>query len=154
MKVFKFEANIRKHQGQDAAYVEFPYNVISEFGRSRIKVKVEFDGVPYRGLLVKMNSPKHCIGVTKTIRKQIGKNPGDSVSVVLQEDKEERVVEIPERLATILESNPEIKEYFLSLSYTHKKEYVEWLTSAKKEETTEKRFNKIIEMLESKIKHP
>ena len=49
-----------------------------------------FDGIPYRGQVVKMGTPCYIIGVTKQIRKQLGKNFGDIVEVVLQErDREE-----------------------------------------------------------------
>ena len=49
-----------------------------------------FDGIPYRGQVVKMGTPCYIIGVTRQIRKQLGKNFGDIVEVVLQErDREE-----------------------------------------------------------------
>ena len=49
-----------------------------------------FDGIPYRGQVVKMGTPCYIIGVTKQIRKQLGKNFGDIVEVVLRErDREE-----------------------------------------------------------------
>ena len=50
-----------------------------------------FDGIPYRGQVVKMGTPCYIIGVTKQIRKQIGKNFGDIVEVVLQERDREKI---------------------------------------------------------------
>lgn len=44
-----------------------------------------FNGIPYRGQVVKMGTPCYVIGVSKQIRKQIGKSFGDIVEVVLQE---------------------------------------------------------------------
>lgn len=44
-----------------------------------------FDNVPYRGQVVKMGTPGYIIGVTKQIRKAIGKSFGDTVSVMLKE---------------------------------------------------------------------
>ena len=40
--------------------------------------------------------------------------------------------------------------YFESLAYSHRKEYVMWITEAKKEETRIKRINQAIEKLASK----
>jgi len=40
------------------------------------------------------------------------------------------------------------------LSYTHRKEYVRWITEAKKEETRKNRFEKAIELLKKKTKTP
>ncbi|HPN33519.1 MAG TPA: YdeI/OmpD-associated family protein [bacterium] len=40
------------------------------------------------------------------------------------------------------------------MSYAHQKEYVRWITEAKKLETRQKRLNKTVEMLLDRIKHP
>jgi uncharacterized protein YdeI (YjbR/CyaY-like superfamily) len=49
--------------------------------------------------------------------------------------------------------NKKLGEFFGSLSYTHQKEYVRWIESAKKEETRRARILKTTEMLGRKIKH-
>ena len=76
---------IRKVDGIDGAYIEFPWDVREEFGCGRVLVSVEFDGVAYQGSLVRMGTPGHIVGVRKDIRAQIGKQPGDEVHVRLQE---------------------------------------------------------------------
>ena len=53
-------------------------------------VNATFDGIPYRGQVVKMGTPCYIIGVTKQIRKQIGKSFGDMVEVVLHERDSEK----------------------------------------------------------------
>lgn len=53
--------------------------------RGCLLVNASFDGIPYRGQVVKMGTPCYIIGVTKQIRRQIGKSFGDIVEVVLQE---------------------------------------------------------------------
>lgn len=84
-KVYEFDAEIKKVPDIDGAYIEFPYDVRVEFGRGRVKVHAEFDGVPYDGSLVRMKTPGHIIGLRKDIRQRIGKQPGDVVHVVLRE---------------------------------------------------------------------
>ena len=84
-KIYKFEAILKKVPDIDGAYIEFPYDVREEFGKGRVKVHATFDGVPYDGSLVRMKTPGHIIGVLKAIRKEIGKQPGDRVSVTIQE---------------------------------------------------------------------
>lgn len=83
--VYAFEAVIRKVPDMDGAYVEFPYAVKTLFGKGRVKVHATFDGVPYDGSLVRMGTPGHIIGIRKEIRAKIGKQPGDTVSVTIQE---------------------------------------------------------------------
>ena len=53
--------------------------------KGRLLVNATFDGVPYRGQVVKMGTPCYIIGVTKQIRKQINKTFGDTVEVTLKE---------------------------------------------------------------------
>ena len=84
-KRYAFDAVIQKVPDLDGAYVEFPYDVRQEFGRGRVKVHATFDGIPYDGSLVRMGTPGHIIGVLKEIRRQLGKQPGDSVHVIIEE---------------------------------------------------------------------
>ena len=84
-RVYEFDAVIRKVPDIDGAYVEFPYDVRAEFGRGRVKVRAAFDGVPSDGSLVRMGTPGHIIGLRKEIRVRIGKGPGDTVRVTIQE---------------------------------------------------------------------
>ena len=81
----KFEAIILQNENMDAAYVEVPYYIRALFGKGRLLVNATFDGVPYRGQVVKMGTPCYIIGVTKQIRKQINKTFGDTVELTLKE---------------------------------------------------------------------
>lgn len=60
---------------------------------------------------------------------------------------EKKELVIPEYLTTALEENAHAQETFESFSYSHKKEYVEWITEAKTEETRNKRLEKAIEQM-------
>lgn len=84
-RVYEFDAVICKVPELDGAYIEFPYDVRTEFGRGRVKVRATFDGVPYDGSLVRMKTPGHILGLRKDIRAAIGKQPGDTVHVTLRE---------------------------------------------------------------------
>ena len=155
MKTYEFDAMIHKHPDLNAAFIEFPFDVEKEFGtKGQVKVIVTFDGHEYRGSLAKMGYPVHRLGLTKEVRTAIGKNHGDMVHVILKKDEEPRVVEIPEDFSKRLDQNPDAKAYFEGLSYTHRKEYVRWITEAKKQETREKRLQKAIQMILEKVKHP
>ncbi len=90
-KTYEFEAVIRKVPDIDGAYVEFPYDVKAEFGKGRVKVRATFDGCPYDGSIVNMGvknadgSVCHIIGIRKDIREKIGRQPGDTVKIILKE---------------------------------------------------------------------
>ena len=152
MKEYKFEAEIKKVDGKDASYIEIPFDVEKEFGAKRIKVKASFDGIEYRGSIVKMGLPCYMIGLTKDIRNKIGKTYGDTVKVIVERDVEERIIEIPEELKLRFNDNKEAYDFYNDLSYSQKKKYVTWINSAKKKETFEKRIKDTIIKLSNKEK--
>lgn len=84
-QIYKFKATIKKVPDIDGAYIEFPYDVKKEFGKSRVKVHATFDKEPYDGSLVVMQTPCHIIGIKKDIRKKISKQPGDEIDVTIRE---------------------------------------------------------------------
>lgn len=84
-KLYKFNAVIKKVEGIDAAYIDFPYDVKKEFGKGRVPVTATFDGFEYKGSLVRMKTTHHIIGIRKDIRTQINKQPGDTIAVTIEE---------------------------------------------------------------------
>lgn len=93
MKEYRFSAVLEQNGDMDAAYVVFPFDIRTEFGKGRIRVHAEFDGAPYDGSIVNMGVRDACgdiryiIGVTKAIRKAIGKTFGDMIDVVITESQ-------------------------------------------------------------------
>lgn len=152
MKKYNFEAELKKVEGKEASYIEIPFDVEEEFDAKRVKVKALFDGVEYRGSIVKMGLPCYIIGVTKDIRNKISKTYGDIIKVVIEKDFEDRNIEVPEKLNVMFNDNKDACEFYESLSYSQKKKYVEWINSAKKEETFEKRIKETIKKLTNKEK--
>lgn len=148
MKKFKFKAKLHQHGDMDATYVIFPYDVKENFGKARVKVKVKFDGVLYRGSLMPMGMIEgHPLLVRKDIRAKINKKAGDYVNVELEQDLEDRTVEVPEDFKKALNKNKKVKEAFEKMSYTHRKEYVNSILDAKKPETRLRRIEKAIDMI-------
>lgn len=91
----KFSAEILQNEDMDAAYVIVPYDIKEIFGCGRLLVNASFDGVPYRGQVVKMGTPDYIIGVTKAIRKQIRKSFGDAVEVILRKREPDALWKCP-----------------------------------------------------------
>ncbi len=154
-ELLEFDAILNSVPGTEALCINFPYDVQELYGvRGQVKVKVTYDGVPYRGSLAKMGRDCHFLLVKIDIRQQIGKNPGDTVHVTVQRDTEERIVELPAELAGLFIENPAAQGYYNKLSYTNRKEYVRWINEAKRPETRQNRLNKTIEMLLNKKPNP
>jgi len=138
--------------GKGGAYITIPFDVEQIFGKKRVKVKAWFDGEYYQGSLVRMGGSNHILGVRKEIREKIGKSIGDEITVVLEEDTEPRQVVIPQDLMNALEDDPVANTNFNRLSYSHQKEYVQWIEEAKREQTRQKRIEEAIKMLNLGVK--
>ena len=63
-------------------------------------------------------------------------------------------VKLPDDLATALKKNKKPADYFETLSFTNKKEYIEWIVTAKREETRKERIDGTIERLGKQWKNP
>ena len=88
--------------------------------------------------------------VRAEIRKKIGKKEGDWVHVILFPDNEP--LEIPEEMLLCLEDEPKALKFFNRLSDSEQKFYIQWVYSAKKEETKIDRLAKTINRLTKGLK--
>lgn len=155
-KPHEFTAVLEKpNDGMDTAFINIPFDVEEVYGTNgMVKVKALFDGHPYRGSLSNMGTGGHIIIVRKDVREAIGKKVGDKVRVQIQRDTEERVIEMPADLLVALGDNAKARTFFDSLSFTNRKEYAAWITSAKRDETRLKRLRETIEKLLNGKKNP
>lgn len=64
-----------------------------------------------------------------------------------KKSKPKKELVVPEYLVEILTKNPKAEQVFNDFSYSHKKEYVEWIVEAKRETTREKRIEQMLEWL-------
>ncbi len=72
---------------------------------------------------------------------------GDTVDVTIELDEEPRVVEVPDDLAVALAADADATAAFDRLSYSHRREYVEWIDEAKRAETRARRISATVERL-------
>ncbi|NOW97392.1 YdeI/OmpD-associated family protein [Mucilaginibacter sp. SG564] len=69
-------------------------------------------------------------------------------------DVDKKTVTLPDYIRETLEQHPGVLSWFQQLAYSHKKEYVLWILSAKQEKTRQDRLVKMVEMLLAKKKNP
>jgi hypothetical protein len=142
-----FEAVIQEGRG-GGAFVEVPFDVKALYGAARPRVKVTFDGEPYRGSIAPMGGAS-LIGVLKEIRGKIGKDIGDKVKVTIEPDTEMREVVVPEDVRKALKGAGREAD-FKKLSYTHQKEHISAIEEAKRAQTRQRRIEKMLEMLQTR----
>jgi hypothetical protein len=130
-----------------SAWVAFPHSVPELFGvTGRVPVVATFDGEPYRGSLMKMGGDTHVLGMLRQIREKIGKVPGDTVHVTVALDITPRTIELAPDARAALEKAGQAAA-FDALSYSHQREYEQWIESAKRSETRASRIGKMTELL-------
>jgi hypothetical protein len=116
-----------------------------------VKVRGTIDGYEIRKChLMPMGNGKLFLPVKAGIRKKLKKDAGDSVRVILYPDIEP--LEVPEEILECLKDDPDAYKFFKRLSDSEKNYYVNWITSAKKEETKVDRIAKTINRLSQKLK--
>lgn len=69
-------------------------------------------------------------------------------------DTVKRIVYLPNDFSAALQKAPNEKAFFETLSFTNRKEYVEWIVSAKKEETRTTRVQESVSRLANGWKNP
>ena len=88
------------------------------------------------------------LGVRKAILAEAGKEPGDTLTVVVRNDDVPRVrSRSPTSWPTALKGNRVARAYFESLSYSHRREYAGNVAEAKRPETRARRAARTIETL-------
>ena len=116
-----------------------------------VRVRGSIDGVEIKSYhLMPMGNGKLFLPVKAAIRKKIGKQAGDRINVILYAD--DRPVEIPEELTICLMDEPGAYENFLGYSAGEQKLWIEWILSAKKEETRIARIAKTVNLVQQKKK--
>lgn len=108
-------------------------------GAKTFPVKVTVDGrFTFDGRVARMGG-ENLVGLNKATRTAAGVSAGDTIEVEIALDTAERAVEVPEDLAEAMAAAG-VAEAFAALAPSHRKEYVRWITEAKKSETRQKRI--------------
>jgi bacteriocin resistance YdeI/OmpD-like protein/uncharacterized protein DUF1905 len=146
-KTFKAKLD---HSGVPGTWstVNIPFNVEKTFGsKARVAVKGTVNGIPYRGSAMPWGDGSHFLVVNKTLQKQAGAAPGDTLALTMELDTEQRTVDVPEELQAALKKNATARRAFEKLAYSHQREYADYIREAKKPETRQARAAKSVGLI-------
>jgi hypothetical protein len=145
--VLEFDAIIRRSDvSGSSAFVQVPGDMKALFGTTgRVPVVVTFDGIDYRGSIVRMGGPPLVL-VLQEIQAKLGKAPGDEVHVTVALDTALRVVELADDVEAAFTKNGQLDAY-RALAYSHQRQFVLWIDGAKRAETRAARIAKAVEMV-------
>jgi len=150
MKQFKTRLTSRGPGGA-WTFLEVPFSAEKAFGsKARVAVSGTMNGFAFQNSLMPNGDGTHSMMVSKALQEGAKAVAGDLVAVTMAVDTSERMVTIPPELKRTLSKNKAATAAFKSLSYSHRKEFADWVATAKREETRLSRAEKSIAMVIAK----
>ena len=145
MPALQFDGRLESDQG--ACFIRVPPQTLTALGEGkRMPVKVTLNGYTYRTTIAAYGG-KSYIGVRREVREAAGVTAGNPLTVGLEYDAEIRAVDLPQALGRALEADDTAAAAFEKLSYTRKKELIQWITGAKRADTQRRRMEQALAML-------
>jgi hypothetical protein len=153
-----------------ATMFRVPFDLREAFGRARPAVKVTIRGYTWRttpgvysereaadaaspGKRLNRRGVGHVV-VNRATKDATGVDAGDRVRVTMELDEEPRTVDLPGDLQVALEAMEGATEAFAHLSFTHGREYVQWVEDAKRPETRSRRVAETVKRVRAGMTPP
>jgi hypothetical protein len=140
-------STVIRGEGKTATGIPVPVEIVDSLGGGKKPlVKASINGYTFRNSVMLYNG-EYMLPLSAENRESAGVRGGDQVEVSLELDTEPRVVEIPTDLQMALTKKSGAFEFFESLSYSKRKEFVRQVMDAKTQETRDKRIAGIADQL-------
>lgn len=134
----RFPAELQRAGGGGAAF-DVPHEVAASLSPAkRPPVTVTIGDHTFRTRLA-VYGGQPMVGVRTADRAAAGIDVGDRFEVALALDTEPRSAEVPPELAEALAGRPDLAAVFEGLSFSHRREYAQWIAEAKRPETRARR---------------
>ena len=146
-KEFKAKLSGDETRKDASAAFTLPFDTRDVWGRAKVPVKVTINGYTWRST-VGNGGGRQYIVVNSDARRGAGVKAGDFVTIALEPDYEKREIRIPLPLQKAL--GAKLTQRLNSLSFTQKKEFIVWYSTAKKEDTRTRRVQKMKQMLSTR----
>lgn len=143
----RFDGTLEAGPG-GGAFVVLPANVLHGLGGgARFRVRGRLNGTEFTSSTMAMGGGRVCVGVHKATRDAADVRIGDLVRLELERDTTPRELKLPCELAAAFVEDPTMRTAFEGLSFTRRRECVEWITSAKRAGTRARRVAQTLDGL-------
>jgi Bacteriocin-protection, YdeI or OmpD-Associated/Domain of unknown function (DUF1905) len=133
--------------GKTATGLVVPDDVVAALGGgSRPPVRITVGTHTY-WTTIAARGGRFLVPLSAENRQAAGVAAGDEVDVTIALDTAPRRVAVPDDLAAALAGEPTTRRFFEGLSFTHRKEWVRWVTEAKRAETRTQRIARTLDAL-------
>jgi uncharacterized protein DUF1905/bacteriocin resistance YdeI/OmpD-like protein len=131
--------------GRGGVFFTLPRKESTKFGvRGRVPVAGTLNGYGFRSSIFPTGDGAHYMAVNREVREGAGVEVGDRVRVIMEVDTKPRTVAVPADLDKALSKSKTARARFDKLSYTLRKEYVQWIEAAKRAETRACRVHEVL----------
>ncbi len=129
-------------------FTEIPEIKMPKTAFGMLKVKGKIDSYEFSGVhLMPIGNGHVGLAVKAEVRKKINKQAGDMVHITLYEDTTPFL--IPEELISCMELEEGVKEKFNTCSHSRKKKFIDWIYSARTEQTKAERIAQTINRIQN-----
>ena len=133
--------------GRTATGLAVPDDVVAALGAGRrAPVRITVGAHTYRTTVAVMDG-RFLVPLSADNRQAAGVAAGDEVDVSIELDSAPREVDVPDDLDQALAGEPAARRFFDDLAFSHRKEWVRWITEAKRAETRAQRVARTVEAL-------
>jgi len=153
MKIFKTKIWA---QGPNDAWhaVDIPFDVEKAFGsKGRVSVKATIGKEAFHTSIFPTGDGGHHMMFNKAMQKAANAKAGDTITMSLELDKGTEP-EVPAPLKAALKADKDAAAKFKALTPAGRREFINWILSAKREETRVERSAKALKMVMAGKKRP
>jgi hypothetical protein len=115
--------------------------------RGMTTVEGTIDGYPFRATLEPDGQRSHWLKVTRKMREAAGANVGDVVTLEITSAGEEPEPRVPADLRKALAATPKARALWSDITPVSRRDWIQWITSAKRPETRARRIDNACSML-------
>lgn len=147
--VYEFDGEIKLLEGKMKwNVIYFPYSVKDTFNTNgKVSVSITIDGHEFDHTLLPSKNG-HYFVYNEFIRRVLQKKLGDSVHIRLKKHEGKREIVIPAYMAKIFNENNILNEFLNQPDYI-KREQINFIELAKKEETKNNRVNSLVDKIKN-----
>jgi len=129
-----------------SARVTLPAGIGQLLGKpaNRIPVRGRIQNVDFRSTISHTAEGTPILALDQQIRRAAEIKPGDDILLRLELDSQPRAVDIPADVQAALQAHDAAAVRFERLSYSHKKEFLDYINSAKTSATRTRRINQLL----------
>jgi hypothetical protein len=117
--------------------------------RGRVWLRGALEGHAFWVSAQPMGDGNHWVAVNRQMRAEMGLVGDEEVEAIFSQVEGPPPLAVPEELQRALDARPEARELFERMSHNHRKEYINWVSEAKRQETRARRAGEAMDRIVS-----